>query len=78
MKTHDIQSDKLSLINWISQLQDKSMIDILKTYLPQNEDETTDTSWHKEVIEERLNNLKEEDLDEWEDVKNRLDKKYNA
>ena len=31
--------------------------------------------WHKKIIENRLNNLKKEDLIPWEDVKEELNKK---
>lgn len=55
-----------------------AFLEFIKTldYVQINENEETPT-WHKEIIEKRLKKLKEDDLTAWEDVKEKLNKKYD-
>lgn len=57
----------------------KALLSYLRTldFVKIDENEQTPV-WHKEIIENRLNELKEEDLTPWEDVKERLNKKYEV
>lgn len=54
-----------------------AFLEFIKTldYVQINENEQT-PAFHKEIIENRLNELNEEDLNQWEDVKKKLNKKY--
>ncbi len=55
MEAQDIQEKKLSLINWISQLQDISLIEKLTDL--QN-DEIKIHQWQKDILDERLSDYK--------------------
>ncbi len=55
MEVQDIQEKKLSLINWISQLQDISLIEKLTDL--QN-DEIEIHQWQKDILDERLSDYK--------------------
>ena len=51
MSTQEIQTEKLSLISWISQLQDISTISRLKSIQYKNVDIP---QWQKNIIDHRL------------------------
>ena len=55
MEVQDIQEKKLSLIAWISQLQDISLIEKLTDL--QN-DEIEVHQWQKDILDERLSDYK--------------------
>jgi len=59
MNTQEIQAEKLSLINWISQLQDISLIGKLKEI---QEDNYEIQQWQKEIVRESIENAKPEDF----------------
>ena len=55
MDIQDIQAHKLDLINWISQLQDVSLIEKLKHF---QEDEFELYKWQKDILDKRLKDYK--------------------
>jgi len=60
-KTEDIKKDKLDLINWITTLEDKTSIELLKVLKEeQKEDDWSDNISDEErnAIEEGLSDLK--------------------
>lgn len=72
----DLQSEKLSLIQWLTQLSDKTVIN--KIIAIRNEkDHTILTAAHKDILDERLANHEEniESGSSWEDVKQRISSK---
>lgn len=73
MKAQDIPSEKLSLINWITQLQDISLIEELKKIRTEND--TTDfivPEWQKKVVRDRIKNSKSDDYLTWEEVEKQI------
>jgi hypothetical protein len=63
----DTSSEGKALLSYLSTLK----------FVRIDNNEQTPT-WHKELIKNRLNELKEEDLTPWEEVKQRLNKKYEV
>ena len=55
MEVQDIQEKKLSLINWISQLQDISLIEKLTEL---QEDDIEIHQWQKDILDKRLSDYK--------------------
>ena len=73
MKTQDIQTDKLSLISWITHLQDITLIKKLKEIqVKTNPAELTIPEWHKAIVRERILNSKPEDLIPWKEARKQL------
>lgn len=70
MNTENIQSEKLELINWISQLQDVSLIEKLKKLYLKNKAEVP--QWQQDIIMARLKDTKEEDYISLEELKNQI------
>lgn len=73
MNTQDIQAEKLDLINWITQLQDISIIEKLKQLRSKNK--TTDYTvpeWQKNIVRERIENTNPDDYISWEDVEKQV------
>jgi hypothetical protein len=58
MNLQEIQSDKLSLITWISQMQDITLINKLKGIQAVNMDVP---QWHKDIVLERMRTAQPED-----------------
>ncbi|MCK4663522.1 MAG: hypothetical protein KAT68_11695 [Bacteroidales bacterium] len=71
MNIQEIQADKLSLINWISQLQDISLINKLKNI---QEDNFEIPQWQQDIVLERMKTAKPEDYIPWEEAKKLLRK----
>lgn len=73
MNTHDIQVDKLSLITWISQLQDTSLIEKLKK-IQETSDEVDFIvpEWQKSIVRDRIKNTKPEDYRSWDEVESQI------
>ena len=69
MTTQEIQAEKLSLINWISQLQDISLINKLKRI---KEDNIEVYQWQKDIVRERIENSVAEDYIPWKEAKDSL------
>ncbi len=73
MKTQNIQTDKLSLISWITHLEDITLIKKLKEI-----QEKTDTEelpipeWQKNIVRDRIKNSKPENLIPWEEARKQL------
>ena len=57
MNVQQLQADKLSLINWISQLQDVSLISKLKNI---QEDNFEIPQWQQDEVTERIKTTKSE------------------
>ena len=73
MNTHDIQTDKLSLIAWITQLQDTSLIEKLKKMqATTGEADFIVPEWQKNIVRKRIENTEPEDYLSWEEVENQL------
>jgi len=68
MNTQDILSDKLSLITWVSQLQDVSLINKLKEI---QSDNTDIPQWQQDTIDKRLDLIEKGEMKtrSWEDAK---------
>ena len=73
----NIEARKISLAQLLFNIQREDILDKIEALLKKEGKEEA-PSWHKELITERLNNLNEDELDSWDDVKDRLDKKYGA
>ena len=69
MNLQEIQSDKLSLITWISQMQDITLINKLKGIQAENIDVP---QWHKDIVLERMRTAQPEDYIPWENAKKEL------
>ena len=69
MNLQEIQSDKLSLITWISQMQDITLINKLKDIQVENMDVP---QWHKDIVLERMRTSQPEDYIPWENAKKEL------
>ena len=73
MNTQNIQTDKLSLITWITQLQDISLIKKLKKIQAKTNDiEFHIPEWQKNIVRERIKNTKPEDYLSWEEVEKQI------
>jgi hypothetical protein len=66
MKTIDIKSEKLSLIAWISQLQDAEIIKKLKSI---QSDNIEIPEWQKEIVRERIRTTKPEEMIGWKEAR---------
>ncbi len=71
MNTQEIQAEKLSLINWISQLQDIALISKLRRI---KEDNIEVHQWQKDIVRERIENSVAEDYIPWNEAKEILKK----
>ncbi|MFK7049506.1 hypothetical protein FLACOL_00620 [Flavobacterium columnare] len=56
MNTQQLQNDKLNIINWISQLQDYSVVEKIKT-LMSTADTSTLTNEQKNAIDQALQSI---------------------
>ena len=65
MEVTDIQTKKLNLITWISQLQDVSLIEKLENL----QEEFEVPQWHKDIVLERIKTAKPEDYIPWSEAK---------
>ena len=73
MKAQDIQTEKLDLITWITQLQDISLIEELKKIRAKNA--TADfiiPEWQKKIVRDRIKNTKQEDYLSWDEVEKQI------
>ena len=62
MSAQDLPIDKINLINWITRLQDASIIARLKKIqLEEDNAETTVPEWQKEIVRERISNTSKKD-----------------
>ena len=68
METIDIQTEKLSLISWILQVQDISLLEKLKYF---RQDIIEIPQWQKDAVMERIrkSDINPENLLNWDDVK---------
>jgi hypothetical protein len=72
MKTHDLQTEKLDLISWITQLQDISLIEKLKKLRVKNA--STDIiipQWQQEEVNKRLSLVEKGEMKirSWDEAK---------
>jgi hypothetical protein len=72
MKTHDLQTEKLDLISWITQLQDISLIEKLKKLRAKNA--STDIiipQWQQEEVNKRLSLVEKGEMKtrSWDEAK---------
>ncbi|MBI9037480.1 MAG: addiction module protein [Bacteroidales bacterium] len=76
MNIQDIQTDKLSLITWITQLQDISLIRKLKNLQADNIDIP---QWQKEEVNKRLKELEKNpgSAIDFDTMLDRLEEKYD-
>lgn len=73
MNIQDIQADKLSLITWITQLQDISLIEKLKKIQATTDEvDIIIPEWQKTIVRERIKNTKSEDYLSWEEVESQI------
>jgi hypothetical protein len=59
MNAQQLQDDKLKIINWISQLQDSSLVDKLKAIMSSAEDSTL-TNEQKALIDQAFESIQQE------------------
>lgn len=73
MKAQDIQTEKLDLITWITQLQDVTLIEELKKIRTKYATaEYIIPLWQKELVRERIKNTKQEDYLSWDEVEKQI------
>ena len=73
MKAQDIPTEKQSLITWITQLQDITVIEELKEIRLKND--TADPiipEWQRQLVRDRIKNTKPEDYKSWEEIEQQL------
>ena len=62
MSTQDLHFEKVSLINWITRLQDSATIAKLKKIQSAEDSADIDVpEWHKEIVRERIASTPKED-----------------
>jgi len=73
MKTMDLGAEKLNLIQWLAQLSDEKIISKIKAIRNEKANSTL-TSVHKNIIEERLISHEEspESGSSWQEAKQRI------
>lgn len=72
MNTQDLLIEKLNLITWITQLQDSSLIEKLKSLRAKNDSSTEVSDWEKQMVRDRIKNTKAEDYVSWEDIEKQI------
>ena len=70
MNTQNINTEKINLINWITNLQDSSMIERLKELYLSND---TIPQWQKDEVLRRVETTPREDYLSEEDFESKLD-----
>ncbi len=72
MSRYDIQSEKLSLISWISQLSDDGIIKHLRAI---QKDNTPAEQWQKKVVRKRIKTTDEKSYLTWKEIEKQLNLK---
>ncbi|WP_133242669.1 hypothetical protein [Flavobacterium psychrotolerans] len=57
MDIQQLQNDKLNIINWISQLQDHSLVEKIKSLMSSSDDQCLLSNEQKNAIDEALNSI---------------------
>lgn len=70
MDTLEIQAEKLTLINWISQLQDVTLIAELRRI--QKSVTVEIPQWQQDIVLDRIKNSKPEDYISWEEAEKQV------
>ena len=70
MDTVEIQAEKLTLINWISQLQDVTLITELRRI--QKSVTVEIPQWQQDIVLDRIKNSKPEDYISWEEAEKQI------
>lgn len=71
----DIQSIKIDLIHWLTELEDISVLEKLHTF--KNQREGSLSKAHKDLLDERISSYQEnpESLIDWDDIEKELDER---
>lgn len=79
MQSPNLQKDKLELIEKIIHIEDKSVLDYIKSILTEDSSEYELTDEQKQIVEEATAKYYsgEEPSFTWEEVKNNARKKFN-
>lgn len=79
MQSTNLQKDKLALIEKIIHIEDKSVLDYIKSILTEDSSEYELTDEQKQIVEEATAKYYsgEEPSFTWEEVKNNARKKFN-
>jgi hypothetical protein len=70
MDTLQLQEEKLTLIHWISQIQDVSLITKLRYIQKSNSEEIP--QWQQDFVLERMKDSRPEDYISWEEAEKQL------
>ena len=70
MDALQLQEEKLTLIHWISQIQDVSLITKLRYIQKSNSEEIP--QWQQDLVLERMKDSRLEDYISWEEVEKQL------
>jgi hypothetical protein len=70
MDTLQLQEEKLTLIHWISQIQDVSLITKLRYIQKSNSEEIP--QWQQDFVLERMKDSRTEDYISWEEAEKQL------
>ncbi|MFK7784013.1 MAG: hypothetical protein AB8B56_02795 [Crocinitomicaceae bacterium] len=74
MDAQNVHSDKLHLINWITRLQDASIVkELMKIQLRSDENAEIDVpTWHQEKVRSRISTTGKEEYISVDDLDNRI------
>jgi len=70
MDALQLQEEKLTLIHWISQIQDVSLITKLRYIQKSNSEEIP--QWQQDLVLERMKDSRPEDYISWEEAEKQL------
>ncbi len=70
----DLQAIKLNLIHWVTQLQDRRILEQLHTFKQQQKEDLSES--HKALLDERISSCEKDPskMLDWEDVVDELEK----
>ncbi|WP_194972869.1 addiction module protein [Aquiflexum lacus] len=71
----DIQSIKIDLIHWLTELEDISVLEKLQTF--KNQEEESLSKAHRDLLDERISSYQEnpDSLIDWDDMVKELDER---
>jgi hypothetical protein len=71
----DIQSIKIDLIHWLTELEDISVLEKLQTF--KNQEEENLSKAHRDLLDERISSYQEnpDSLIDWDDMVKELDER---
>ncbi len=70
MNIQSINSEKINLINWITNLQDSSMLAKIKELYLSSEEVIP--QWQQDIVLERIKNTPREDYVSWDEIEKNI------